>query len=434
MSLSSASFETYLSSLRWLVNQPSPFTAPSAVTALMTGVHAAMERHLPAYRHHFDPAGNLVCLPPTLVADAPILYLSAHIDTVPGEAALWTPPFSPHPAYEDATQLVAQGVNDCKAGVAAQLWLAELAATRAVTLRNVVFTFTFKEEGAGQKTGVTLGQAFGTTLPTPTPGSTLLVLENTVGSDAPYTPLCYTAESSSYTIRLTGSLTELRAAQLALADWRPVSITPTDSHARDYTWTEHPPQGHVCTAPPEKNPLLATFLALDPTTPVLLRAGDERSHGTVPAAIGRAPAPTADVPHRLTLTKRGNYPLPAVLTELAPYAYTAVKPLALSTGFDVAHRCHLAPIGAAFLAATSSGIAAFDRNPGSSDATIITSSMLPAHREFLLPLVYGPGTRSQRRATPPRLTHGPNETFIKAAGTQSLAVLLDVLTRAGHIV
>jgi hypothetical protein len=177
----------------------------------------------------------------------------------------------------------------------------------------------------------------------------------------------------------------------------------------------------------------APFCALDPTTPVLLRAGDERSHGTVPAAIGRAPAPTADVPHRLTLTKRGNYPLPAVLTELTPYAYTAVKPLALSTGFDVADRCHLAPIGAAFLAATSSGIAAFDRNPGSSDATIITSSMLPAHREFLLPLVYGPGTRSQRRATPPRLTHGPNETFIKAAGTQSLAVLLDVLTRAGHI-
>ncbi|MBC7367207.1 MAG: hypothetical protein H7343_10425, partial [Undibacterium sp.] len=106
----------------------------------------------------------------------------------------------------------------------------------------------------------------------------------------------------------------------------------------------------------------------------------------------------------------------------------------LSAGFDVADRCHLAPVGAAFLATTSSGVAAFDRNPGSSDATIVTSSMLPAYRGILLPLVYGPGTRSQRSATPPRLTHGPNETFIKAAGARSLAVLLDVLTRAGHVV
>lgn len=432
-SLPPASFDIYLEALRWLVSQPSPFTQPATVTALMAGVRATMARHLPAYSHHLDDAGNLVCLPPAFVADHPILYLSAHIDTVPSDATLWTAPFAPHPAYEDDTQLVAQGVNDCKAGVAAQLWLAQLASTGAITLRNVVFTFTFKEEGAGPKTGITLGQAFGTTIPTPTPGSTLLVLENTVRSDAPYTPLCYTAENSSYTIRLTGSLAELRATQLALADWRPVSITPTDSPSHDYAWTEHAPQGHVCTAPPEKNPLRAALLALDATSPVLLRAGDERSHGTVPAAIGRAFGSTPDVPHRLTLTKRGNYPLPGVLAELAPYTYGAVKPLALSTGFDAADRCHLAPVGAAFLAATASGIAAFDRNPGSSDATIITSSMLPAHREILLPLVYGPGTRSQRSATPPRLTHGPNETFIKAAGTQSLAVLLEVLTRAGHV-
>lgn len=431
ISLPLGSFATYLAALRWLVSQPSPFTDPAAVTALMAGVRAEMQRHLPAYAHQFDSAGNLICLPPALVADRPILYLSAHVDTVPGDAALWIAPFAPHPAFEDADQIVAQGVNDCKAGVAAQLWLAALAATGALRLHNVVFTFTFKEEGAGIKTGVTLGEAFGAALPAPTPGSTLLVLENTVRSDAPYTPLCYAAENSSYTVRLTGSLSFLRAAQLALPDWRPVSITPTDGHIADYTWTEHAPQGHVCTAPPDKNPLLSALL--DPAfSALLLRAGDERSHGTIPAAIGRAPTNRVATPHRLTLTKRGLYPLPGVLSELAPYTYTAVKPLALSTGFDVTGRCHLAPVGAAFLAATASGAAAFDRNPGSSDATIITSSLPPAYRDILLPLVYGPGTRSQRRATPPRLTHGPNETFVKAAGSQSLAVLLDVLTRAGH--
>ncbi|MBC7366890.1 MAG: M20/M25/M40 family metallo-hydrolase, partial [Undibacterium sp.] len=309
-SLPPASFEIYLDALRWLVSQPSPFTQPAAVTQLMGGVRAAMERLLPTYSHRLDDAGNLVCLPSAFVAGHPILYPSAHIDTVPSDARLWAAPFAPHPAYEDDAQLVAQGVNDCKAGVAAQLWLAQLAATGAVTLRNVVFTFTFKEEGAGTKTGVSLGQAFGTMIPAPTPGSTLLVLENTVRSDEPYTPLCYTAENSSYTIRLTGSLAALRAAQFALADWRPVSITPTDILLREYTWTEHAPQGHVCTAPPDKNPLLAALRAASThLSSLLLRAGDERSHGTVPAAIGRASASTPDVPHRLTLTKRGSYPL-----------------------------------------------------------------------------------------------------------------------------
>lgn len=428
-----AAFAAYLDALRWLVSRPSPFTEPAAVTALMADVRARMRACLPAYNHHVDAAGNLVCVPPALVAAQPVLYLSAHLDTVPAEPALWTAPFAPHPAFEDDTQLVAQGVNDCKAGVAAQLWLALLAATGAVALRNVVFTFTFKEEGAGPKTGVALGQAFGATLPTPTAGSTLLVLENTVRPDAPYTPLCYTAENSSYTVRLTGSLAALRAAQTALSDWRPVSIAPTADPAAAYTWTQHVPLGHVCTAPPAKNPLLAALLATAPDAAVLLRAGDERSHGTVPAAIGLAPAPAPDAPHRLTLTKRGNYPLADVLAELAPYAYEPVKPLALSTGFDVAARCHLAPVGAAFLAANAAGDLAFDRNPGSSDATIITSSLSPAFRDLLLPLVCGPGTRSQRAATPPRLTHGPNESFVKAAGARALAVLLDVLTRAGHL-
>ena len=123
----------------------------------------------------------------------------------------------------------------------------------------------------------------------------------------------------------------------------------------------------------------------------------------------------------------------ATLAELAPYDYTAVKPLAQSVGFDVTHRCASSPVGATFLAAADSGAVAFDRNPGASDATIITSALPPAYLEILLPLVCGPGTRSQRGATPPRFTHGPNETFVKPAGRRALSALLAVLTRAGHL-
>jgi hypothetical protein len=244
-------------------------------------------------------------------------------------------------------------------------------------------------------------------------------------------PLCYTAESSSYTIRLTGTLNELRAAQITLGQWRPVSITPTVPVSTEFTWTHHIPLGHVCTAPADKNPLLAALIGTD--APTLIQAGDERSHGTVPAAIGLAPSLSADVPHRLTLTKRGHFPLPEVIAELAAFDYTAVKPLALSAGFDVAARCPDAPLGAAFIAAVASGHAGFDRNPGASDATIITSSLPPAYQARLLPLVYGPGTRSQRLATPPRLTHGPNETFLKVAGRQSLEVLIATLRQAQHV-
>lgn len=429
--LSPADFESYLAALRWLVQSPSPFTEPTAVTALMAEVRARMQRLLPTYTCNIDAAGNLTGVPPAIDATRPLLYLSAHLDTVPSEPALWTAPFAPHPAYEDATEIVAQGVNDCKAGVATQLWLAHLASTGALALHNVIFTFTFKEEGAGPKTGVTLGQAIGNTLPAPTAGSVLLVLENTVRGDALYLPLCYTAESSSYTIRLTGPLAELRAAQRTLKAWRPVAITPTMPCNADFTWTHHAPLGHVCTAPAEKNPLLAALLATTPHT--VLRAGDERSHGTVPAAIGVATSPTADVPHRLTLTKRGHFPLADVLAELAAFDYTAVKPLPLSAGFDVAARCAATPVGAAFTNAVTAGHAGFDRNPGSSDATIITSSLAPADQTRLLPLVYGPGTRSQRLAVPPRLTHGPNETFIKVAGRQSLEVLIAALRHAGHV-
>ena len=296
--VSTAEFEGYLAGLRHLVDQPSPFTAPDTVTAIMDTVHRRMTRSLPNYRDNRDAAGNLICVPAEIIASAPILYLSAHVDTVPANPSIWTSPFAPHPAFEDEHQLVAQGVNDCKAGVATQLWLAELAACGALDLQNIVFTFTFKEEGSGPKTGTALGEAFGSDLPAPTPGSTLLVLENTIRSDAPYVPLVYAAENSSYTIRLTGPLVALRAAQLALAHWRPVAITPIIAPLSEWVWTDHPPQGHVCTAPPDKNPLLAALLAADRST--LLSAGDERSHGTVPSSIGLAPSSHAHQTRQLS--------------------------------------------------------------------------------------------------------------------------------------
>jgi hypothetical protein len=429
--LGQASFERYLAHLRWLVDHPSPFTQPEAVRALMAGVRDRLTRFLPTHAGALDAAGNFIAVPRDLAPDRPLLVLSAHVDTVPGDPGLWTPPFAPHPAVETDAELVAQGVNDCKAGVAAQLWLAQGAAEGAWSLSNVVCTVTFKEEGAGPKSGVELGRAFGAALPVPAPGSTLLVLENTVSAKPPFTPQVYAVESSSFTIRLQGSLAELRRALTELPDWRPVALTPLEAPATPYEWLRYTPLGHVCSAPPEANPLKAALLTS--AGHQFLAAGDERSLGTVPSAIGRAPSAEPDPRHRLTITKRGSYAYESVAAELAGREFTPVKPLALSGGFDVTARCPAHPIGQAFLALAQIDEVHFERNLGASDATIITSSMPPAFRDALLPLVCGPGTRSQRSATPPRLTHGPNETFIKSAGARSLALLTEVLRRAGHL-
>ncbi len=423
-------FDRYLAHLRWLVAEPSSFTEPQLVGLLMGRVKNRMSDFLPNYRCERDGAGNLVCVPREPVM-GPLLYLSAHVDTVPTDPAAWTPPFTARPGWEDEEQLVGQGVNDCKAGAATQLWLAEMFGRTGGALRNVIFLLTFKEEGSGPKTGTELGGALGRSIPAPLPGSTLLVLENTVNIQRGL-PLLYPAEASSFTIRVEGSLPDLQDLLRRLPLWRPVAILPVAPEPPEvvYSWTEYTPLGHVCTAPPERNPLLAVLREAGARE--YIRAGDERSHGTVPALVGRA-AGTIETRHRLTLTKRGNFALAETEAELAPLQYEAVKPLAQSAGFDATTRLAESAVGRAFTTAAKAGLVEFERNPGSSDATIITSAMPREFRATLVPLVYGPGSRSQREATPPRLTHGPNETFVKSAGEASLAVLLRVLRESGHL-
>lgn len=425
--LDAESFAAYLAHLRWLVDTPSPFTQPDAVEGLMRELQARFEILLPGHAWRRDEAGNLLGVPRDLHPAEPLVVLSAHADTVPTEAARWAPPFRPVPHWENEAEIVGQGINDCKAGVAAQLWLAE-AFGRAAALRNVIFSVTFKEEGAGRKTGVAIGAAFGRALPAPPPGSTLLVLENTVSVERAR-PLVYTTEASSYTIRLEGPLPELQDRQRTLPEWRPVAIAPVAGEP-EWSFVDYPPLGHVCTAPPEKNPLARALAAAGPED--LLIAGDERSLGTVPARIGFG-ALRGGARHRLTLTKRGPYPLAATRAELAPFAYTPVKPLELSAGFAADHRRGAAAVGRAFVAAVARGHAEFAANPGASDATIITAAMMDGLRENFLPIVCGPGSRAQREARPPRFTHGPNETFVKAPGRAALALLCAVLREAGHL-
>jgi hypothetical protein len=270
----------------------------------------------------------------------------------------------------------------------------------------------------------------GATLPAPAAGSTLLVLENTVTSASPYVPQVYAAESGSYAVQLLGTLPELRQALIELPTWRPISIEPETAIVADYRLQSYRPAGHISTADPAANPLRAAVLTAQDGQ--LLKAGDTRTTGTVPSSIGIAAGPLG-VRHRLSVTERGQPPLAHVEAQLRGREYRPIKPLHFSTGWDATARVAESAVGRAFLAAADKGNAQFARNPGASDATMITASLPAAYRATLLPLVCGPGTRSQREAVPPRLTHGPNETLIKAAAERSLQLLWRVLSSAGHL-
>lgn len=73
-------------------------------------------------------------------------------------------------------------------------------------------------------------------------------------------------------------------------------------------------------------------------------------------------------------------------------------------------------------------------NIGASDATIVTRCMKHKFKQRFYPIVMGPGTRSQRHKSPPRLTHGKNETFDKRSGKAAVECLLSVLIKLGCII
>ena len=68
-----------------------------------------------------DPQGNVECIPPPVAWDlsAPVLWLCAHVDTVPAVAMRWEAPdgaaaADPFTARHCATHLTGRGANDCQ--------------------------------------------------------------------------------------------------------------------------------------------------------------------------------------------------------------------------------------------------------------------------------------------------------------------------------
>ena len=429
-SLVSKHAELFFCHLRRLASIPTVFSRPEDVKKGMEYCREVFQRTLPSHAIQTDTGGNLRVVPKQMDTRKPILYLSAHVDTVDADPGMWDAPFSPFVPYETGEAIVGRGVSDCKAGVVFQLFLAELAAKKEISLDNTVFTLSFKEEGAGHKSAVHMGRDLGQTLPVSDVETLFLVLENTVTTGAAPSLGLYTAEKGNFVIELKGNLGELQQALTHLDGWNPVCIYPEQ---RPATWGETLTQkgGHACSIPREKNRLTEVILAA--SSQALLSAGDPTSFGVIPTEIlkGETQIETA---HTLILGRRSFDSLPEILEQLEGITYRELKEFAISPGMDIRNRWKESTV-----AKTLNAIAplplpiSIEYNTGISDASTLINTMDPNLKGQFFPMVTGPGTRSQRNTTPQRLTHGKNETFDKKSGLQATASLILILQALGFV-
>lgn len=422
--------ELFFSHLRNLAALPSVFTRPDDVDKAMAYCRSTLRAALTHYAIHEDEGKNLIAIPHDINPAKPVLYLSAHVDTVDAHAEEWDTPYSPFVPYENDHELVGRGVSDCKAGVAFELFLAELAGANTLELKNVIFTITFKEEGAGHKSAVHIGRALGRTLPVSEEETLLLVLENTVSTGTSPSLGVYTAEKGNFVIEVEGTLPEIQRTLTQLTAWNPICIRPA---SEPDTWTDIITQkgGHACSIPREKNHLTEVILSACETD--ALSAGEPDSFGVIPTEIHRGTS-SAPLAHTLILSNRSFDNLTAIHTQLNGIRYRELKEFAISPGMDMRHRWEGSTCQKALASLTNPPLpVTLEYNTGISDASTILNTMNPKLVDHFFPVVMGPGTRSQRATTPQRLTHGKNETFDKASGVDATATIMTLLKTLNFI-
>ena len=428
--LVSENADLLFSHLRELVAIPSVFTRPDDVKKAMNYCKTAFKSTLPGYTFHEDEGQNLIGIPDTLNIEKPLLYLSAHVDTVGARPEEWDAPFAPFTPFETDEELVGRGVSDCKAGVAFQLFVAALSQKKAIALENIIFTLTFKEEGAGNKSAVHIGHAMGHDLPLSKAQTLLIVLENTVTTGPCPSLGLYTAEKGNFVIEVTGSLSELQASLTQLSRWNPICIHP---EGEPDTWHEPLIQkgGHACSIPRNKNRLTEAILSASATD--ALAAGDPSSFGVIPTIIkrGKNSRPLA---HTLILSNRSFDSLTSIQRQLGGIAYRELKAFAISPGMDIRDQFKGSIFEKAIESLVSPPLAVMlDHNTGISDASTIINTLDLDLSGRIFPVVMGPGTRSQRHTTPQRLTHGKNETFDKKSGLDATSTLFQILQTLNFI-
>ncbi len=431
-SLSVSEEEQFYRYLVDLCRIPSVYTSPKDVENAILFCERVLRENLRNYFIIRDGFNNLICMPHEIDNSINMLYLSAHVDTVDAKPEEWSSPFSPFIPFEDERQIVARGVSDCKAGVSFQLFLSSLLKQGLVKLRNIVFTLTFKEEGPGIKTSTEIAKELGKKYPLSDFGDYILVLENTVSVSPEPTLQYYTSERGNFVIDITGKIRELQQRLVQLNNWNPVFITPLH---KDVESVEHQmiaqPGGHACTVGRESN--LLTAIILSATSKTTIQSLGKMDAAVIPTKI-RVGSSKEEVVHSMILNNRSFVSRAAIDQELDGISYTPLSSFGISSGMDVQRPFQSSPMALLLQKLDGKFLKVQESfNPGASDASIIYSSMDSEEQKKILPIVIGPGTRSQKHLSPPRLTHGSNETFDKSSGIKAIQTLLDLIRLTGHL-
>ena len=132
----------------------------------------------------------------------------------------------------------------------------------------------------------------------------------------------------------------------------------------------------------------------------------------------------------LILSNRSFDALDRVQKQVQGLSYEEMKPFSFSQGMDVRQKLSQSPLAECLADCRTEDLdIELTDNIGCSDASIVYNTVNPAIRKKLLPIIMGPGTRSQAHADPPRFTHGRNETFDQESGRQAMIYITDVLSR-----
>jgi hypothetical protein len=429
--LISSHYPHYLSHLKDLIALPSVFTDREGIKRAIQYCREQLEENLPGWHIYFDAKHNLIACPQTVNTKKEIIYLSAHIDTVDADPAAWAGSLGPFEAFEDEQEIRGRGASDCKAGVAYELFLSLLHARHLLDLDNIIFTITFNEEGSGDKTATEISRNLGVSLPVSELATYFFVLENNVRALTPPVLCVYPRERGNYVIETRGSLAHFQTWLKTSSAWNPVCIYP-DIETDALAWTTRPQESrHVCSVPREDN--LLYRMILDAAADTVLKAGQARNFGVLPASVLMSTAP-CPLDHTLILSNRSFDTLEQVQHQLQGLSYQEMKPFAFSQGLDGRQQLAQSPLTQILKDCQNDKLNIdLTDNIGCSDASIMYNTVTPAIRKNILFLVMGPGTRSQPHADPPRFTHGRNETFDKESGRQAMIYITDVLSRLNTV-
>lgn len=398
----------YLKHLRELVKRKSVFTEPKDVEHAMQYCVEVFERNLKNHKIYRDTGRNLIAIHEGIDVSKDIVYLSAHVDTVDAKAGLWSEPYAPFEPYEDEKEIVARGVNDCKAGVALILWMSEMDLGA-----QVIYTVTFKEEGPGEKTALEVGRELGKSLPVSEKDTYFLVFENNVRVKKKPVLCVYASERSNYAVEVDGTLSEIQEWLRELPNFNPVSCFPK-VESEDIEWKIHEQQGgHICSVPREENLLMELIMEAEATD--LIKAGKSGNFSVVPAEIlmGRG---TEERVHTLVMGNRSFDSIEKVEGDLKILpTHKRLKPFEYACGFNIEEKFKRNKISELLVGNGEIDIE-LTYNVGGSDGTHVFAVMNSELKERFYPIVMGPGCRSQRNVEPARLTHGKNETFDKRCG------------------